>query len=96
LKSRTIVLKIQSSFALIITLSSELNIRFTSSVNNLYFFSVFIFITSIKDFSHHIKLPLSQTAMTISSVSKNISVLSNCLFLSGNIAVPLSSKPSLK
>jgi len=53
-------------------------------------------IISIKDFSSHIKPPLSQTAIRISFVSKNISVFLNFLFFRGKIAVPLSSKPSLK
>jgi len=87
---------VSDSLALITTLSSELKIRFTSSVNNLYFFSVLILIISMKSLSPHIRLHLSQTAITISSVSRNISVLLKNLFLRGNIFVPLSSKPSLK
>jgi hypothetical protein len=76
--------------------SSALYIRFTSFVKSLYFFSVFIFIISIKVFSSHIKFHLSQTAITISSVSRKISVLSKALFFRGKIAVHLSSSPSLK
>ncbi|MDP2396033.1 MAG: hypothetical protein Q8S84_09090 [bacterium] len=90
------VLNNHSSFAFITIASTVLNIIFTSSVNSLYFFSVFILIISINVFSPHNKLHLSPTAITISSDSINISVLSNCLFLSGNIFVPLSSSQSLK
>jgi hypothetical protein len=55
-----------------------------------------ILIISIKDLLSHIKPPLSQIAITISSVSRKISVFLNSLFCNGKIAVPLSSKPSLK
>jgi len=89
-------LLVSDSLAFIKTESFELYIKFTSSVNNLYFFSVLIFIISINDFSSHINPHLSQTAIIISSVSKNISVFLNFLFCRGKIAVPLSSKPSLK
>jgi len=86
-------LLVSDSLAFIKTESFELYIKFTSSVNNL---SVLIFIISINDFSSHINPHLSQTAIIISSVSKNISVFLNFLFCRGKIAVPLSSKPSLK
>gem|GEM_PF-3298760 len=78
-----------------IILSSELNIRFTSSVKNLYFFSVLMFIISIKVFSPHDRFHLSPIQTTISSVSIKISILSNFLFFNGNITLHLSSKPSL-
>jgi len=89
-------ISVSASFAFIKIDFSELKIKLTSVVKSLYFFSVLILIISINGFSHPIKDHLSHTVITISSVSKKISVLLNCLFFKGNNTVPLSSNQSLK
>jgi hypothetical protein len=84
-KSKTMVLKFSFCFKLTTILSFELKIKFTSSLKNLCFFSVLRLTISINDLSSHVIHHLSHIITTISSVSKNISVLSNCLFFNGKI-----------